>query len=88
MEVNKRASILYEMPDQEGNEGCQEHNHEEWKASNPGCLSRMWDKDVQDREGLKLILHRSNSGQKGGDKSGIRKSRKMKKTCGDRSFRR
>jgi hypothetical protein len=37
------ASILYEMPDQEGNEERQGHNHEEWQAGNSGCLPGMWD---------------------------------------------
>ena len=50
------ASILYEMPDQERNEGCQGHHYEEWQAGNSGCMSRVWDKDVQDREELKPIL--------------------------------
>ncbi len=50
------ASILYEMPHQAGNEGCQGDNHEEWSAGNTGGLSRVWDKDVQDREELKPIL--------------------------------
>ena len=45
-------SLLHEMQDQEGNEGCQGRNHEEWEASNSGCLSDMWDQDVQDREEL------------------------------------
>ncbi len=44
------------MPDQEGNEGCQGHYYEEWQAGNSGCMSRVWDKDVQDREELKPIL--------------------------------
>jgi len=46
MEVNKSASILYEMPDQEGNEGYQGHNNEEWKASNSGRMSGVWHENV------------------------------------------
>ena len=48
------ASILYEMPYQKGNEGCQGYYHEEWQASNSGCMPHVWHKDVQDREELKL----------------------------------
>ena len=43
------ASILYEMSFQERNQGCQGHNHEEWQAGNPGNMSGMWHKDVQNR---------------------------------------
>ncbi len=50
------ASILYEMPDQKGNEGCQGHHYEEWQAGNSGCMSCVWNQDVQDREELKPIL--------------------------------
>ena len=50
------ASILHEVPRQEGNEGCQEHNYEKWQASNSGCMPRMWDQDVQDRKELRLTL--------------------------------
>jgi len=39
----RNASILYEVPDQEGNERCQEHHHEEWEASDPGCVSQLRD---------------------------------------------
>ena len=42
------------MQSQEGNERRQEHNHEEWQAGDPGCMSDMWNQDVQDREELKL----------------------------------
>ena len=55
-EVQLDASILYEMPCQKGNEGCQEHNYEEWKAGNSGCVPCMWNQDVPDREELKLIF--------------------------------
>jgi len=43
---------LCEMPCQKRNEGCQIYNHEEREASDTRHLSHMWDKDVQDREGL------------------------------------
>ena len=46
------ASILYEMPFQERDEGPQIYNDEEWKAGNSGYLSNMWDKDVPDWKGL------------------------------------
>jgi len=54
------ASILYEVPRQEGNEGCQGDNHEEWKAGNTGRVPCMWDQDVQNWEELKLILRESD----------------------------
>ncbi len=54
-EVN-HASILREVQNQKRNEGCQGHHYEEWQAGNSGCMSRVWDKDVQDREELKPIL--------------------------------
>jgi len=50
------ASVLYEMQGQERNEGCQEHNHEEWQAGDSGCVSRVRNQDVQDREELRQIL--------------------------------
>jgi len=50
------ASILYEMSYQEGNERRQGNNHEKWQAGNPRYLSCMRDKDVQDREKLRLII--------------------------------
>ena len=40
------ASILYEVPCQKGDEGCQEHNHEEWQAGNTGCVPYMRHQDV------------------------------------------
>ena len=46
------ASILYEMQGQKGDEGCQKHHHEEREASNSGCMSHVWDQDVQDRQEL------------------------------------
>jgi len=50
----RNASILYEVPDQEGNERCQEHHHEKRETSDPGCVSQLRDQDVQDRKELKL----------------------------------
>ena len=50
------ASILCKVPHKKGNEGYQEHNHEEWEAGNSGCMPDMWHQDVQDRQELKLIL--------------------------------
>ena len=44
------------MQSQKGNEGCQGHYYEEWQVGNSGCMSRMWDKDVQNREELRLLL--------------------------------
>jgi len=50
------ASILYEMPNQERNEGCQGHYHEEWQASHSRRMPGMWDQDVQNREGIEKRL--------------------------------
>jgi hypothetical protein len=47
------ASILREVPCQEGDEGHQGYNHEEWQAGNPGCMPSVWYQDVQDWEELK-----------------------------------
>ncbi len=47
------ASILREVPCQEGDEGLQGYNHEEWQAGNPGCMPSVWYQDVQDWEELK-----------------------------------
>ena len=52
---SSNASILREVPCQEGDEGRQGHNHEEWQAGNPGCVPGMWYQDVQNREELKLV---------------------------------
>ncbi len=43
------ASILHEMPFQEGNERRQGYHHEERPAGDSGCVPVVWDKDVQDR---------------------------------------
>ena len=51
------ASLLCEMPSQEGNEERSEYNHEEWQAGNPGRLSRMRDQDVPHRQELKLVSY-------------------------------
>ena len=53
------AGILYEMSNQERNEECQGDYHEEWKASDSGDMSHVWDEDVQDRKELKPILWES-----------------------------
>ena len=50
------ASVLYEVPRQEGNEGCQGHNYEERQASDPGCVPGVRDQGVPDRKELKLAL--------------------------------
>ena len=34
----RHASILCEMPCQKGNEGCQEHSHEEWQTRDTGGM--------------------------------------------------
>ena len=47
------------MPCQEGNEGCQEYNHEERQAGNSGYMPRMRDQDVPNRKKLKLRLRAS-----------------------------
>ena len=40
------------MPNQEGNEGCPGHNHEEWEACYSGNMPNMRHKDVQNRKEL------------------------------------
>ncbi len=50
------ASVLCEMSCQKRDEGCQKHNHEEREAGDSGRVPRMWDQDVQDRQGLGLIV--------------------------------
>ena len=40
------ASILCKMPDEERNEGPEEHNHEEWQAGYPGDVSNLRHEDV------------------------------------------
>jgi len=37
------ASLLCEVPNQEGDEEREAHNHEEQKASDSGCVPRMRD---------------------------------------------
>ena len=54
-EVN-HASVLYEVPNQEGDERRQGHNNEEWQTGNSGCMSRVWDQDVQDRQERRSVL--------------------------------
>ncbi len=46
------ASLLREMPCQEGNEGSQGYNDEEWETGYSGDMSHMWDQDVQNWEEL------------------------------------
>ena len=50
------ASILHEVPSQEGNERCEGDNHEEWQACNSRDMSFLWYKDVQNWKGITLIL--------------------------------
>ena len=57
-EVNY-ASILREVPYKERDEGSEEHNDEEWEVSNSGDMSYMWDQDVPNRKGLRLIFWES-----------------------------
>ena len=65
------ASILHEMPQQEGDERSQVNNHEEWKASYTGDVSKLWYQDVPDRQGIskavvsinKLIEFRASVGE-------------------------
>jgi len=40
------ASVLCEMPHQEGYEGCQKHHYEKWQASDSGCVPDMRHEDV------------------------------------------
>ncbi len=40
------ASLLYEMPNQERDEGSKGYNDEKWETCNSGDMSYMWDKDV------------------------------------------
>ena len=55
-EVIYSASVLYEMPLQEGNERRQVYHHEEWEVGYSGCMPHLWHKDVQNREGITLII--------------------------------
>lgn len=43
------------MPYQKRNEGCQGHNYEEWETGDSRRVSGMWNKDVQNRQELRLI---------------------------------
>jgi len=58
------ASILYEMPHQEGDEGCQSYNHEERQAGDSGGMSHVWHQDVQNRKKLRLILKLNQTGSR------------------------
>jgi len=44
------------MSSQEGNEGCQSNNHEEWQAGNSRDMPDVWDKNVSNRKKLNLQL--------------------------------
>ena len=55
-EVIANASILYEMPHEEGNERPQKHNHEEWQTGNSGYMLHMRHKDVQNWKELNLDI--------------------------------
>jgi len=59
------ASLLCEVPCQEGNERCQEHNYEEWQASNPGCMPDLWHENVQNWKKLAHLLVNSKGFYKG-----------------------
>ena len=52
---NPNASILYEMPNQEGNEGCSSNNYEERKTSDSGNMPGMQNQNVPHWEGITLI---------------------------------
>ena len=47
-----RDWILYEVPSIEGDEGHSSNRDEERETCYPGGVSRVWDEDVQDREGV------------------------------------
>jgi hypothetical protein len=46
------ASILYEMPGQEGNKRPEAGDHEKRETGNPGRMPLMQNQNVQDRERL------------------------------------
>ena len=48
-----RDWILSEVPRVEGDEGHQGNRNEERETGYPGDVPRLWDQDVQDREGIK-----------------------------------
>ena len=48
------ASILCEVPCQQGNERRQKHHHEEWQAGSSGRMPDLWHQNVQNRQGLGL----------------------------------
>jgi len=49
------ASILCEVPHQEGNERRQGYHHEEWQAGDSRRVPCMRDQDVQNRQELALL---------------------------------
>ena len=50
------ASVLYEMPQETGNEERQEYHYEEREVGDSGRMPRMWHQDVQDRKELRQKL--------------------------------
>ena len=48
------------MSCQEGNEGRQGYNDEEWQTSDPGFVPGMWDQDVQNWEELTHLQIKSS----------------------------
>ena len=44
------------MPYQERYEGSKADHHEEWQAGYPGNMPSVWNKDVQNREELSVII--------------------------------
>jgi hypothetical protein len=48
----RNASLLCEMPSQEGNEGRPDNKDEERQTSNEGRMPRLWHQDVPDRQEL------------------------------------
>jgi hypothetical protein len=57
IKVVLNAGLLYEMQNQERDEGWQSHNYEKWQAGNSGCVLSLWDQDVPNRLELKLIRY-------------------------------
>src|ERR1700730_13820698 len=47
--VNCGYWLLHEMQGPARNQKCQTDNHEEWSASNRGCLPSVRDQDLQNR---------------------------------------
>jgi hypothetical protein len=49
----RHARLLYEMPNDEGDERNEGHNHEERQARDSRGLPSVWNQDVQNWQGLK-----------------------------------